>query len=473
MKRLLKNYPLWIILSALCLISSCRIAKDDKLPPVELSFAYRNVALMDTTSIATIPWQIFFADSALIDLLDVALMYNNDLQVAVKNIEAAGAVLHQRKLGNIPSIDLQAGAIGNRPSDNSLNGFTLSQFLGQKHIADYTLGVALSWEADVWGKIRSQEQAALTWLLHTEASWRAVQTRIVNDIAKGYYNLLMLDAQLAIAQHNVSLNDSTLAIAHLQYQAGQVTSLAVEQVEAQKLAAGLLVPDFEQQIIIQENAISILSGVMPAKIKRNATWRTARFASALPTGLPAALLERRPDIKQAEYVLARANAEVSYSKASLYPSFTITAQGGLNAFKSSNWFDIPASLFGAVAGGITQPLLNKRKLHTDYELSKIEREKAVIQFRQTVLVAVGEVSDALVKLEKLKQRYTLADLRTAQLKQATKNAQLLFINGRTDYLAVITAQRDVLQSELELSGIQKAQLDAVVDLYRSVGGGWK
>jgi multidrug efflux system outer membrane protein len=157
----------------------------------------------------------------------------------------------------------------------------------------------------------------------------------------------------------------------------------------------------------------------------------------------------------------------------MYPALTITASGGVNSFRASNWFNIPASLFGTVAGGLTQPIFARKQLKTNYEVAKVERERTVLQFRQSVLNAVGEVSDALVRIEKLKQQQVIAANRVKTLQQATTNAKLLFSNGMANYLEVITAQGNVLQSELELATVKRTQLDAVSELYRSLGGGWK
>jgi len=170
--------------------------------------------------------------------------------------------------------------------------------------------------------------------------------------------------------------------------------------------------------------------------------------------------------------LSEANGNVGYAKANLYPSFSITAQAGLDALKTSNWFTIPASLFGAVTGSLVQPLFQQKKLSTQYHIAMIDRDQTVIRFRQTVLVAVEEVSDALVKLDKLKAQRTLAADRTSVLLKATQNSQLLFKNGMANYLEVITAESNVLNSELEVTSITNAQLNATVDLYQSVGGGW-
>jgi NodT family efflux transporter outer membrane factor (OMF) lipoprotein len=300
-----------------------------------------------------------------------------------------------------------------------------------------------------------------------------VQTNIVAGVSQGYYNLLMLDDQLGIAKRNVNLNDSTLRIIKLQFDAGQVTSLAVQQAEAQRQAAAELVPQFERDITLQENALQILAGSLPGKIERTASLNDIHFADNLSTGVPSAILSRRPDVRSQELALTIANANVGINKAEMYPALRITAQGGVNSFKASNWFNIPASLFGIVGGSLVQPLLDHKVLKTNYEVAKVNREKTVIEFRQTVLVAVGEVSDAMVKIEKLKAQQTIAEDRLKTLQKATSNSNLLFQNGMANYLEVITAQGNVLQSELELASIKRSELSAVSELYKALGGGWK
>ncbi|HVW59712.1 MAG TPA: efflux transporter outer membrane subunit, partial [Puia sp.] len=337
----------------------------------------------------------------------------------------------------------------------------------------YNANIGLSWEADIWGKIRSRKAGALASYLQTEEARKAVQTNIVAGVSQGYYNLLMLDAQLAIAHRNLALNDSTLQIIRLQYNAGQVTALGVQQAEAQEKVAAGLVPQLEQEILLQENALSILAGQLPANITRSTTLEQVPVKEDISTGVPTAMVSRRPDVRSSELALTIANANVGIAKANLYPSLTISASGGLNSFQASDWFQMPASLFGTVAGGITQPLFRRRELRTQFELAKVDREKSVIQFRQSVLVAVGEVSDALGRIEKLKEQQTIVASRVATLQQATTNANMLFRNGLANYLEVITAQSNVLQSELDLATLKREQLDAVVGLYKSLGGGWK
>jgi NodT family efflux transporter outer membrane factor (OMF) lipoprotein len=352
-------------------------------------------------------------------------------------------------------------------------GLSSKQFLGTTHVEDFSANIALSWEADIWGKIKNQRAGALAGYLQTAEAKKAIQTNIVAIVSQGFYNLLMLDAQLSIARKNMALNDSTLSIIRLQFTAGQVTALAIQQAEAQQLSAAALVPQLEQNITIQENALSILAGELPDRIQRNVLLGQVNIADNLSAGVPSEMVSRRPDVKGFELALIRANAQVGITKANMYPTLSITASGGINSFRTSNWFNIPASLFGAVAGGITQPLFQKKQLTTAYEIAKVEREKTVILFRQSVLNAVGEVSDALVRIEKLQAGKSIAIQRVNTLQKAITNADLLFRTGMADYLEVITAQANVLQSELELAAITREQVSAKVELYRSLGGGWK
>lgn len=470
MNRTLRTY---LPILALVILASCKVSKDITTPQVPLPASYRNAANADTASIASIPWKTFFTDAPLQQLLDSAVSNNYDMQVALKNIESARLIVRQSKLGYLPEATLQAGANISRPSDNSLNGLSLSQFLQRSYLEDYTASVALTWEADIWGKIKNQQAKSLAGYLQTTEAKKAIQTNLVSDVAKGYYNLLMLDAQLAIANKNLLLNDSTLRIIKLQYDAGQVTALGVQQAEAQRLVAAQLVPFLQQNITIQENALSVLTGVLPAGITRTNAITSIEAPDELSAGIPGLLVSNRPDVKSYELALTIANANTGIAKANMYPSLRITAAGGINSFKASNWFNIPASLFGAAAGSITQPLFQRKELKTQYGLAKIEREKTVIQFRQSVLTAVSEVSDALVKTERLKEQKLIATARVNTLQQAIANADLLFRNGMATYLEVITAQSNTLQGELELASLKKEELNAVVELYRALGGGWR
>lgn len=462
-----------VLMLTLATISGCRIAKDIARPEPQLPSTFRNAVSTDTASIADIKWKDFFADGTLQNLIGSAITNNYDMQLALKNIETARLILSQTRFAYLPDVRLQATANSNRPSDNSLNGLSAKSFLGTTHVEDYSVNINLSWEADIWGKIKNQKAASLAAFLQTEEARKWIQTNIVASVSEGYYNLLMLDAQYAVAKRNIALSDSTLRIIKLQFSSGQVTALAVQQAEAQLLTASALVPAIEKDIAIQENALKILSAELPDRIERKATLGQVLVSDNFSAGVPAELLSRRPDVKSLELNLIRSNAQVGIARANMYPTLSITAGGGLNSFKATNWFNVPASLFGLAAGGLVQPLFQKKQLKTAYELAKVDREKVVIQFRQSVLNAVGEVSNALVRIEKSKTEQGLVASRVETLQKAISNANILFSSGMANYLEVITAQGNALQSELELAAIRREQLSANVELYRSLGGGWK
>ena len=463
-------------LALLTLLSgACTVSKPIKVPQPELPGAFRGIAIQgDSSSIADLPWRSFFTDAVLQQLIDSAVVKNYDMQIAIKNIESSRLSLDQVKWNYLPQANLQVSGNRNRPSDNSLTGLSLTQYnLNTKHIDDYSAAPVLSWEADIWGKIKNQQQVELSSYLQSGQAKNAIQTMLVASVSQGYYALLMLDEQLDIAHKNVRLSDSTLHMIKLQYDAGQVTSLAVEQSASQVLTAAQLVPAFEQEISIRENALKILTGELPGSIHRDTRLDEVKVPAILTAGIPAALVGRRPDVNIRQLALMAANAKVGISKAEMYPALRITASGGVNSFKASNWFNIPASLFGIIGGSIAQPVFQQRRLHTQYAIAKVEREIAVLQFRQVVLTAVGEVTDALVKIEKLKAQQGILSQRVAVLQKATSNANQLFKSGMANYLEVITAQSNVLQSELELATVKQAELSAVAELYRSLGGGWK
>jgi multidrug efflux system outer membrane protein len=469
MKKYIRNIALLLTIS---LIAACKVSKDTATPKIALPADFRNEQTLDSVSVGDISWESFFNDALLRILIDSAIVRNYDMQLADKNIEEARLLMKQAKWGYVPNLALQVTAGSTRYSDNSLNGLNINQYLGTRHVEDYTAALTLSWEADIWGKVRNQKRSSLAAYQQTSEAKKALQTRLVETIAEGYYNLLMLDAQMNIARKNLELNDSTLRIILLQYNAGQVTILAVQQAEVQRQVAAQLIPQFKQDILVQENALSILAGRLPAGIDRN-TAIDNMVVPAPSSGIPAGMLARRPDVKSSELALTIANAQTGIAKANLFPTLSITASGGVNAFKATSWFSIPAALFGAVAGGIVQPLIQHRQLQTRYKISLVERERVVIRFRQTVLTAVGEVSDALARIEQLSDRYRIAAEKVTTLHTAIGNATLLFANGKATYLEVITAQANLLQSELELSTLKRAQLNASVDLYRSLGGGWQ
>jgi outer membrane protein, multidrug efflux system len=466
-----KQYSIFLLLAIL--ISSCRVGKDYQRPELELPNQFNAVSFSDTSSIADIEWKKFFTDTTLQGLIEKGISHNHDLLLAMKRIEIAQQQVNQAKALHYPELNLQVSGQINRPSDNSLGGISAKSFLGQSYIENYTAGLFLSWEADVWGKLRRQKEATLLQYIQTYEAGKAVQTQLVANIAQGFFNLLMLDKQLVIARQNLALNDTFLTSTRLLKDAGIVNALAVQRAESQKQTTELLIPQLEQNIALQENALQVLTGSLPGTVQRNVQLNDFGIQEELSTGLPVSMVSRRPDVRSTEMALMAANARVGVAQANMYPALSITAGGGLETFTASNWFNIPSSLFGIAAGTIAQPIFNRRELKTQFEVAKLEREQAVIEFRQSVLQATSEVSDALVQVDKLKQQREIATAQVDTLHRAVSNAHLLFKSDMANYLEVVTAQTSALLAELNLASIQREQLGAIVDLYRSLGGGWK
>jgi len=464
-----------ILVSSVVVVSavSCmpKLALDKVNPELPETFKY--TATADTASVADLEWRQFFKDPILQSLIEKGIKNNYDLQIALKQVASSQERLLQAKYMQYPDISFGVSGQISRPSKNSMNGQSLNLFLGQSHVEDYNAAFNLSWEADIWGKIKNQQEVSRVQYLQTYEASKAIQTQVVAAIAQGYYNLLMLDKQMNVAKSNLELSKNTLDVTEKIWKGGETTSLGVQQAKARTESTELLISQLEQNIAIQENALSILVGENPAKITRTIEMSDSSLPQNISAGIPAAMVSRRPDVRQQELVLLESNSIVGIAQASMYPALRITANGGVNSFKIDNWFQIPASLFGSVLGGITQPIFQKRQLKTDLNVAKIQREKNVLAFRQSVLNAVGEVSDALVSNESLKVQEIKASEQVATLKDGIKSAELLYKGGMANYLEVITAQANSLQAELNLASIKRERLSSIVDLYRALGGGWK
>ena len=461
------------ILMFLLILSACSTVGEYSQPDTDLPKIYRGIDVPDSGKAAapfsaSIPYRAFFADSSLVELIGAAIERNHDVQVALKNIEYASLALKQAKLGNLPILNLQAAGSAATTSDYGSSPLPP----GKESAREYSASLMLSWEADVWGKIRNTRKAALSEYLRTVEAKKAVQTRLVADVAEGYHNLLLLDAQLGITRRNLALADTTLSMMRLQYEAGLVTSLAVEQQEAVKLDIQSSITGIEQGVAVQENALSVLCGQMPDTIARAAQLPEMDEKGISP-GIPALLLGNRPDVKAAEMALMKAHAETGVASAKLYPSFTINAEAGANALKASDWFNFPGSLFSFVQGAVLQPVFQQGKLRTAYKQAKVVRDREEILFRQAVLEAVKEVSDALAAIQKLEIREKAVQKQVRILRKSVDNATLLFKSGMADYLEVITAQANALDAELSLADIRRQRLDAKTELYRALGGGWQ
>ncbi|MNJ86336.1 Outer membrane protein OprM precursor [compost metagenome] len=453
------------------LLSACNVGDKYIRNELHVPESYRVENHELTADTILLDWKTFFKDQTLIGLIDTALKKNNDVSVALMNMRQMELSYKQAKLELLPALDLNMGASRTWLSKNSLNGSLSEQFLGTAYMDDYSATLRLSWEVDIWGKAKKQKASALANFIAQKENLTALKTRIMVQVAQAYYNLISLDEQLKIAEQNVALSDSTLIMIRMQYASSLVNSLAVDQMEAQKKTAELLIPLAKQGIEIQENALSILCGTYPGKVERAGSFESAMPDEVFTHGVPANLLSRRPDVKAAEYAIVAANAKAGLAKAAMYPSISITPSIGTNSFRFNSWFDLPGSLIKTLGANLVQPIFQKRSLKTNYEIAALERDKRAIEFRQSVMIAVSEVSNALAQIKYADERLQLLEEKNVFLAKSVNDVSLLYKSGMATYLEVITAQNNALQNGLEIVNVKKEKLNAIADLYRSVGGG--
>lgn len=466
--RILSNIV--IVLFSGLLLTSCVVGKKYSRTELNAPEKYREEITV-TADTVLLPWKSFYKDPLLVELIDKALTKNNDVLLAMKSLDQLELSYKQAKLSLLPTLEFAAGANRSYLSKTSLNGSLSEQFTGQKYLDDYNTSFNLSWEADIWGKSAMQKRDARATYFAQKENLSALKTGIIVQVAGAYFNLLGLDEELKIAEKNMELTKNTLSMMQLQYDSGTISSLAVGQTQAQLKTAELLVPQAKANIAVQENALRILCGEYPDTVSRSGNLDANQFGDVFLTGVPAALLSRRPDVKAAEYAVMSATAKTGLAKAAMYPTLSINPSIGANSFEFDKWFDFPGSITKTIAANLLQPIFNKRTLKTTHKIAKIEQEKAVIQFKQSYIVAVGEVSDAMAQLKRSEERMLLIGEKSAALEKSTKDAALLYNSGMANYLEVITAQNSALQNDLDVIAIKREKLNAVTSLYRALGGG--
>ncbi|MFT5749771.1 MAG: multidrug efflux system outer membrane protein [Ancylomarina sp.] len=452
-------------------LQSCFVAKEYQQPEIEIQDQYRNVATSDSATLASMPWESLFTESHLKNLVLEALDSNLDLLMAVERVNAAEAYFKQGKMGYLPSVNLSANGGNYNLSDNSVSGITAGGY-GPSY-ENYQLNGSISWEADIWGKIRSNRRASQAVYLQSEASRRAVESALIANVASAYYQLLALDAQVMVAERTVTNRKESLETMKSLKEAGQVTEAAVKQTEAQLYSTQILSLDLEQNVSLLENTISLLLGRSVEAIDRGKL-DDQQISMELKMGFPVQLFSNRPDVMAAELGLRNAFELTNVAKSSFYPSLSVNATVGLESIKFEDWFST-SSIFNNVIGNLTQPLFNKRKIRTQYEVAKAKQAEAKHRFKKNLLTASKEVSDALYSYKAEEERYEIRKLELQALSDSVSYSEELLNNGyaNTTYLEVLTARGNALSSEINMIDSKFKQLNSVVELYKALGGGWK
>ena len=450
-------------------IQSCFVAKDYNRPTsVEQEAQFRTdiVAAQDNT-IADVSWQEFFSDATLKSYITKGLQNNLDIRTALQNIAITEAYMKQGKAGYLPTLSVGPGYTYTKTSANTQFG----RFTGSQSLSQYDLTGNFSWEADIWGKIRSNYRGATANYLQTIEAHKAVQTNIVSTIANTYFQLIALDEQKRAINQTIGFREQSLETMKALKEAGNVTEVAVNQTEAQLYNAKALLVDVEASIKVNENILNVLLGETPKVLERG-TIANQQIYSSLGVGVPAQILENRPDVKAAEYALINAFENVNIANANFYPSLTLTAAGGVQGIDIDKLFDAQ-SLFANVIARLAQPILQKRQIKTAKEVALANEEKALLAYKQTILSASKEVSDALARYQAADEKIPLKDKEAVLYNQSIEYSEELLAYGMANYLEVITAREAALNAELNAINAKLSKLNSVVELYRAVGGGWK
>jgi outer membrane protein, multidrug efflux system len=453
---------------AASLFAGCKVGPNYKRPSVQVPSTYRDFnpnpqAEAQAASYADLPWWQVFQDPVLQDLIKTALKQNYDLQIATERIIAARAQLAVTRSSLFPQVQGDANFTGGKEQ----NFQSKSNFLA--------LTADASFQLDLFGKLRRETEAARAQVLATQAAQQTVILTLVSDVASDYFALLELDLELQISQDTVKTQEDAVKLTKLRLSHGVATKLDVLQALQVLDTANAQIPDLERQIAQEENAISILLGNYPQDIKRGLPLVQQPMPPSVPPGMPSALLERRPDIHEAEQNLIAANAEIGVAKASFFPQISLTGSGG-GAFGRSNLFSSLMSSQTSIwsyGAQVTQPIFTGGALTGNLKLAKSEQRQELIAYQQSIQYAFRDVSDALIGYQKyyevrMAQETTVKDL------QDTVNTSLeRYRGGITTYLEVLDGQRSLFSAELTLAQARGNEYQSLVQLYKSLGGGWQ
>lgn len=422
----------------------------------------------DSLSAAELSWKEIFTDPILQQHIDTALENNIDIRVAMENLKISEAYLKQAKASFYPTLSVGPGVTY---QTNSLNT-QFGQLLGDRtHIFQYDVTMSTSWEADIWGKLKNAKKVSLMQYLQATSSHYAVKSQIVSGVASLYYRLLALDEQKKIIEQTIKYREESLNTTVALKESGLLTEVAVMQTEAQLINAKAQLIDVVNSISVLENQLSLLQGKQPQSVTRS-TLAEQQLAAELKTGYPVALLSNRPDVMAAEYSLMSAYHQTNAAKKSMYPSLRITASGGLQSIDFDKLFNVN-SLFANAVGSLAQPIVNQRRLKTQYQVSQRQQEMARLRFKESLLVAGKEVSDALFAFENQTKIVALKKSEAEAYTKAVEYSSELVNYGMANYLEVLRAEENALNAQLSRVNAEWARMNAVVQLYLSLGGGWR
>lgn len=418
-------------------------------------------------------WTDVFVSPSLRALVDEALKRNQELNLQLQELIIARNEVAARRGEYLPKVRVGAGMGGEKVGTYTSKGTSDEAHELPKLLGDFKFGLVGSWEVDVWGKLRN-EAAAADYRYQASAEGRNfLVTQVVAEIARSYYDLLALDNKLAVLRRNIALQVRALELVKLEKQAARVTELAVQRFEAELAKNRSALADVEQERVQVENRINFLVGRYPRPVARRAQELDAPLPPLVRAGLPAALLENRPDVRQAELELRAAKVDVLAARAAFFPALSIDAALGFNAFNPAHLLEAPESLAYGLAGGLTAPLLNRAAIEAQYRSADARQLQAIIKYERALLQAFTDVTNELANLANMKTAFEGRVQQAKRLSKAVEMSTVLFKAARADYVEVLLTRRDLLDAEMEVIERRKLLQQAVVNLYQALGGGWQ
>jgi multidrug efflux system outer membrane protein len=463
-----QNARIIVAVVAAALLSGCAIGPDYRRPAVAQPATFRSQPTGEAASLADAPWWDVFQDPILKALIQEALRNNYDVGIAAARVQEARANHRVARSELFPSLDYNATAGRARLP---LGGLNLPN--GTDHRTDdFFVGTLnMSWELDIWGRVRRSTEAARATLFATEEARRGVWLTLVSDLARAYFELLALDVQLQIARDSTQAYQNTYDIFLDRFKFGTASQLETSRALGALGGARATVPQLESSVVARENQISILLGKEPGPIPRGQPMYAQPVVPAVPAGLPSTLLERRPDLRQAEQQLVAANARIGVAKADFFPRLSLTALVGAASPELSALTGGGATAW-AVAGMLSGPLFNVGRTTGQYRASIAQWEQVRLYYEQSVLTALREVSDALTALTKLSDAETGQTTAVNALAEAVEHATNRYRQGLAGYYEVLEAQQQLYPAQTSLAQIRRSRLIAYVELYKALGGGW-
>lgn len=461
MKRIMKNriyIVLLLVVGLGTMLSSCKVGKSYVRPNLNLpdSLAVKQ----DSTSLADLAWWEIYTDPLLVSLIEQALEYNKDVLIAAARIKEMAAKNRISTANLLPQLNGEVTASNKMTNDGGDN---------TTHTDTYSGKLLLSWELDLWGKLRWDKQASVADYLRTLEAQRALQLTIISEVAEAYYELIALDNEFEILQQTLDDRKSSVRLARIRFEGGMTSEIPYQQAQVEMARTATLIPEQGRKIAIKENTIAMLVGSYPTKINRAQSLKELFKMAELPYGMPSTLLERRPDVRGAEQQLRAAHARVGVAYTSMFPSIRLTGKLGYESSEFSSFLKSPYSL---IEGALLTPIFNMGKNRASWKAQKAVYEQQLYGYEKTVLNAFTEAKNAIVNYNQQREVHNLKSHLEKASKKYSDLAHLQYLNGVISYIDVLDAQRMYFDAQVGLNNAIRDELISVIQLYKVLGGGW-